>query len=173
MMAMVILMALATIGFVIGGAEANLVVSPVAAISDGIDGFTALDGANGVAIAEISGRTYAVVTARTDDGVQIIDITVPASPVPVAAATDGVDGFTALNVARNVAIAEISGRTYAVVTSGDFYNGVQIIDITVPASPVPVAEFDTLGGDGAGGVAIAEISGRTYAVVTVRTDDDV
>ncbi|MYH04859.1 MAG: hypothetical protein F4140_08380, partial [Cenarchaeum sp. SB0675_bin_21] len=82
MMAMVILMALATIGFVIGGAEANLVVSPVAAISDGIDGFTALDGANGVAIAEISGRTYAVITGN--DGVQIIDITVPASPVPVA-----------------------------------------------------------------------------------------
>ncbi|MYH04789.1 MAG: hypothetical protein F4140_08030, partial [Cenarchaeum sp. SB0675_bin_21] len=61
MIAMVIVMALATIGFVIGEAEANLVVSPVAAISDGIDGFTALDGADGVAIAEISDRTYAVV----------------------------------------------------------------------------------------------------------------
>ncbi|MYL10943.1 MAG: hypothetical protein F4010_02070, partial [Cenarchaeum sp. SB0669_bin_11] len=84
MIAMVIVMALATIGFVIGEAEANLVVSPVAAISDGIDGFTALDGANDIAIVEISDRTYAVVTTRHDNGVQIIDITVPASPVPVA-----------------------------------------------------------------------------------------
>ncbi len=267
MMAMVIVMVLATIGFVIDGAEANLVVSPVAAISDGMDGFTALDGANGVAIAEISNRTYAVVTgndgvqiiditvpaspvpvaeldaqewvgangvaiaeisnrtyavvtSRYDNGVQIIDITVPASPVPVAefdtrgygangvaiaeisgrtyavvtsrydngvqiiditgphfpiwvtAATDGMDGFTALDGARNVAIAEISGRTYAVVTTGDFHNDVQIIDITVPASPVPVAEFDTRG-YGANGVAIAEISNRTYAVVTSRYDNGV
>ncbi|MYB29500.1 MAG: BspA family leucine-rich repeat surface protein, partial [Cenarchaeum sp. SB0663_bin_5] len=221
MIAMVIVMALATIGFVIGEAEANLVVSPVAAISDGIDGFTALDGADGVAIAEISDRTYAVVTGNdgvqiiditvpaspvpvaefntrgwdgandiaiaeisdrtyavvttygySDRGVQIIDITVPASPVPVAAATDGMDGFTALDRANDIAIAEISDRTYAVATAGDPHNGVQIIDITVPASPVPVAEFDTRGGGGANGIAIAEISDRTYAVVTAHGYSD-
>ena len=146
---------------------------PVAAITDEVNGFTELDGTYDVAIAEIAGRTYAVVTAITDDGVQIIDITDPASPVPVAAITDEVNGFTALNLARNVAIAEISGRTYAVVTSGDYHNGVQIIDITVPALPVPAAEFATQGWDGAGDVAIAEIAGRTYAVVIDGHDDGV
>ena len=145
--------------------------APVATLSDGDDGFTELHGASGVAITEISGRTYAVVTAERDNGVQIINMTDPASPAPVVALSNGDNWFTGLERASGVAITEISGRTYAVVTSSD---GVQIIDITNPAAPVPV----TLSGDiwfaepeGTSGVAITEISGRTYAVVTAGWDD--
>ena len=150
---------------------------PVAAITDEVDGFTELDGAHNVEIAYISGRTYAVVSSVDDDGVQIIDITHPAVPVPVAAITDEVDGFTELDGAHNVEIAYISGRTYAVVSSVDD-DGVQIIDITHPAIPVPVAAItDEVDGftelRAAQGVAIAQINGKTYAVITGRIDDGV
>ena len=150
---------------------------PVAAITDGVGGFTELDGAQCVGIAQISGRTYAVVASVDDDGVQIIDITNPTKPAPVAAITDEVDGFTELDGAHNVGIAQISGRTYAVVASVDD-DGVQIIDITNPTKPAPVAAItDEVDGftelDGAHNVGIAQISGRTYAVVASVDDDGV
>ena len=149
--------------------------APVAAIIDGYGGFTNLDGPLGIAIAQISGRTYAVVAASSDDSVQIIDMTDPALPVPAAAITDGVGKLTRLLGLESVAIAQISGRTYAVVTVG---NDVQVIDMTDPTVPVPVATITddmygstTLGG--ADGVAIAQISGRTYAVIVISGDDHV
>ena len=150
---------------------------PVAAITDGVDGFTELDGAQCVGIAQISGRTYAVVASADDDGIQIIDITNPAEPAPVVAITDGVDGFTELDGAHNVGIAQISGRTYAVVVSADD-DGVQIIDITDPARPAPVAAItDGVDGftelDGVVNVGITQISGRTYAVVASADDDGI
>ena len=149
----------------------------MAGLTDGVGGFTGLGGANGVAIAEISGKTYAVVAARDDDSVQIIDVTKPAAPVPVAGLTDGVGGFAGLGGAWDVAIAEISGKTYAVVAARDD-DSVQVVDITDPASPVPVAGLtDGVGGftelDGAWDVAIAEISDRTYAVVAAYLDDGI
>ena len=150
---------------------------PVAAMTDGVDGFTELDGAQCIGIAQISGRTYAVVASVDDDGIQIIDITNPTKPVPVAAMTDGVDGFTELDGAHNVGIAQISGRTYAVVASVDD-DGIQIIDITNPTKPVPVAAItDDVDGftelDRAQGVEIAYIDGKTYAVVAGRIDDGI
>ena len=59
---MVIVASLAMIGFVVDVVEANLIVSPVAAVTDGVGGFTALDRVQHAVTAEISGRTYAVVT---------------------------------------------------------------------------------------------------------------
>ena len=138
--------------------------------------FTELDGAAGVAIHEISGRTYAVVTASIDDGVQIIDITRPYSPMPVAAVTDNVDGFTELDGAAGVAVHDISNRTYAVVTAA-FDNPWQVIDITRPDSPLPVALSDYTG-DFAGlawgmDLVILDISGGTYAVGSDHKSDSV
>ena len=151
--------------------------TPTASITDGVDGFTKLDGAIGVGIVEISGRVYAVVAAKDDDGVQIVDITEPTAPVPTAAALDGRNGFIVLDGAFGVDTVEISGRVYAMVTAwhGD---GVQMIDITDPARPIPTAAaVDDYGGftelDGATGVDIVEISGRVYAVVTARADDGI
>ena len=148
---------------------------PVAAITDGVGGFTELEGANGIATTQISGRTYAVVAAQHDDGVQIIDMTDPAAPMPVAAISDDMGGFTELEGAFDVAIAQISGRTYAAVISISD-DGVQIIDMTDPAAPVPVAAIsDDMGGftelDGARGIDTVQISGRTYAVVAAWADD--
>ena len=106
---------------------------PVSAVFDESGGFSALDGANDVEVFEKGGRMYAIVTAWTDDGVQIMDITNPMQPVPVSAVFDESEGFSALDGANEVNVFEKEERTYAIVTSG-FDNGVQIMDITPPAS---------------------------------------
>ena len=103
------------------------------AITDGTDGFTALRGVRGVDTAVIGPKTYAVLAAYDDNGIQIIDITDPASPNATAAVTDGTGGFTTLAGAWDVDTVTIGPRTYAVVAAaGD--NGVQIIDITPDAT---------------------------------------
>ena len=151
--------------------------SPVSAAFDGSGGFSALAGADEVRIFGIAGRTYAMVAAGVDNGVQIMDITDPAHPSPVSAAFDGSGGFSALAGADEVRIFGIAGRTYAMVAAG-VDNGVQIMDITDPAHPSPVsAAFDGSGGfsalAGADEVRIFGIAGRTYAIVAAHSDDGV
>ena len=134
-----------------------------------------LRGATGVDLFEVGGRTYAVVAAPSDRGIQIIDLTDPANPSAVSSATDGRDGFDELNGATDVATFTIAGRTYAVVAAFSD-NGIQIIDLTDPARPSAVASLsDTTNTElvGADGVATFAIAGRTYAVVSASTDDAV
>ena len=164
------LVPLVALGALVGVAEANLTVSPVQVVADDIMGFDEPAVANDIAIAEISGRIYAVVVSP-DDGVQIIDISDSDTPVLVAAITDGADGFTGLGGASGIEIAEISGRTYAVVAA--IQAGVQVIDISCPTVPVPAmasgaGAFTEFGG--ASEIEIVEISGRTYALVTTVED---
>ena len=96
----------------------------VAAITDGADGFTELGGASDIEIVEISGRTYAVVAAIRD-GVQMIDISCPTVPVPAMA--NGAGDFTKFGGASDIEIVEISGRTYALVTTVE--DGVRILQL--------------------------------------------
>ena len=148
-------------------------IRPVAAIADGAN--TMLDGAFDLDLFEIGGRTYAAVTAYTDDGVQIINLTNPASPSPIARLTD--TSSTVLNGPIGVDTFTIAGRTYAAVATGYAENGVQIINLTNPASPSPVTSI-TDGTDypvlrGAWGVDTFTIAGRTYAAVVANADDGV
>ena len=164
--------------------------SPVAVASavDGSGGFDELAGAASVAIAGIGSSTYAVVASAADDGIQIVNITDPASPSAVASATDGAGGFEKLDGAADVSIASLDGSTYAVVASPDFAtstrwyaaihpdNGVQIVNITDPASPSPVAALaDGSGGfdelHTPGGVSVAQVGPALYAVVSSLYDD--
>ena len=115
---------------------------PVSAVFDGSGGFGALDGANDVVVFTQGGRTYAIVAAVDDDGVQIMDITNPVHPAPVSAVFDNSGGFSALNGARDAEVFTQGGRTYAIVAAA-FDDGVQIMDITNPIHPSPVsAVFD-------------------------------
>ena len=168
--------------------------APAASFSDGDSigdkTFSELDGARNIVTTKIGGNTYAVVAAVWDNGVQIIDITKPRSPIPVATITDGQRGggggtFSELHGAFDVAIVKMDIReklrTLALVTAeGD--DGVQIIDITNPYSPISVASisdgdrvgdktFDEL--DGAKGIAAAKIGNNTYAVVAAEHDNGV
>ncbi|MBI1658618.1 MAG: hypothetical protein IS632_07595, partial [Thaumarchaeota archaeon] len=113
-------------------------VAPVPAYA--LDSFEALDGARDIAITSTADKTYALVSSLANDAVQIIDVTDPANPLPVAALFDGQDGFVLTDVS-DMAIVAIGDKTYALVAS--FAGAVHIIDVTDPNVPLPVASvFD-------------------------------
>ena len=150
---------------------------PVSGAFDGAKGFSALLEASDVELYEIKGRTYGVVASFGDDGVQIMDVTDPARPVPVSAAFDGAGGFDTLRGANDVEVFGMDGRTYGVVAARYEY-GVQIMDVTDPARPVPVSTaVDGTGGfralSGASDVEVFGVDGRTYGVVAARYDNGV
>ena len=65
---------------------------------------------------------------HSDDGVQLIDVSDPSSPVAAGSATDGVNGFDVLDQANGVATFVIGTSTYAIVTArGD--RGVQLLQV--------------------------------------------
>jgi hypothetical protein len=103
-------------------------------------GFTRLKNPTGVATFVVGGKPYAIVTSLGQGayrgGVQLIDVSDPAAPVAVGAATDGAGGFTALGQAWAVSTFVIGQSTYAIVASLD--DGVQLIDVSNPAAPVAV-----------------------------------
>ena len=105
--------------------------TPAATITNGQNGFTALNSPKSVDTVTISGKTYALVASDEADAMQIINVTNPASPAAVAAVFDGQNGFTALDGAVSVTTVTASGKTYALVASSDD-NAVQVIDITNP-----------------------------------------
>lgn len=131
-----------------------------------------LNGVQYVVTAEISGRTYALVTTSHPNSIHIIDINDPTAPVQMARLMKDTDGFTHIPRFGDIATAEISGRTYALIISDYAHTGgVQIIDINDPTTPVPVT-WIPVGADGFAeweeprNIAITEISGRTYALIT-------
>ena len=96
------------------------------AVSDGSK-YKNLDTPFSVITTHIGSSTYALVAAKGDDGVQVIDITNPYAPDDASAPTDGSNGFTKLE--DPVSITTIAGSPeYALVTAKDG-NGTQIIKI--------------------------------------------
>ena len=110
----------------VGVAGADLLVSPVPVIPGDAEGLDEHAGASDIAIAEISGRIYAVV-AWPDEGILIFDISHPGISVLAASITDDSSGFTGLGGVSDIEIVEVSGRTYAVVTTVE--DGVQILQL--------------------------------------------
>ena len=125
-----------------------------------------LDGAAGIATFESGGTTYAIVASSTDSGVQIIDLSDPASPQ--AAGNNTAD----LSIAWGVATFESGGTTYAAVTAaGD--NRVNIIDLSDPAAPSRVgsrSDTNTNLLHNPRGIATFESGGTTYAAVASSGD---
>ena len=147
--------------------------APTSSAIDGRDGFDSLDGASDVAVWTTAGRTYALVAAYSDDAVQIIDITDPASPAPTSSAIDGRDGFDSLDGPRDIVVLELSDRTYALVAAYSD-DAVQIIDLTDPADPRPAASIgEGFALDGPIGIDMFELSGRTYIIITSNLNDSV
>ena len=146
-------------------------ITAAGSITDG--GSLELDGAQGIAIFESGGHTYAAVAAFIDDGVQILDITDPSGITAAGSITNG--GSLELDGASGIAIFESGGRTYAAVAA---YNddGVQILDITDPSGITAagsITDGSSLELGGAYGIAIFESGGRTYAAVAAYDDDGV
>ena len=70
--------------------SAQLTVSPTSSVTDGTD-YPALGDTWYITTVVIGEKTYALVASLRDNGVQIIDISDPATPSAVASVTDGTD----------------------------------------------------------------------------------
>ena len=139
----------------------------VASIHDGLDGFYALSQPQDAETFTTDGRTYAVVAGQGDNAVQIIDITEPGAPVPAASIRQGQNGLDSMAYPTSIEIFVADGRIYALV-SGPGERAAQIIDVTDPLSPAPVAPV----GDGQDWFAVTgrpeatfAADGRTYALL--------
>ena len=147
---------------------------PVASLRDGEGGFEALGGGNAIAITTISGSTYALVAGYVDNAIQVIDVTDPTAPVPVASLRDGEGGFEALAGPFDIEMITASGTPYALVAAWSD-GAVQVIDMSDPTSPVPVAALRD-GMDGFEGlasaisIAIVDTQDNTYALVASTSD---
>lgn len=156
---------------------------PAGTIVDEEDEIEEMDGADDIEVVTISDRTYMVVAAYEDDGVEIIDITNPAQPETINSLSDGEDGFEALAGARGIDTGMIAGRLYGVVASHKDH-AIQIIDLVNPVFPLPIASIfhnqeyvrdedvgreDTVkvrALEGAWDVEIVNVGGRVYCLVS-------
>ena len=144
--------------------------NPVFGRAGGLPTFDELEDPSDVDVIEIDGIPYALVSAVSDDGVQIINMSDPSYPVPTAGLTDGKGGFGDLNGPRSITAAKIGEGYYALVAAYED-EGVQIIDITDPANPSPAATINSAT-DGFGATeysayaAVTEIGGTHYALVS-------
>ena len=141
--------------------------SPVANITDG-DDYPILNGSRAITTVTLDSFTYALVAAFDDNGTQIINITNPAIPSPVANITDG-DDYPILNGSRAITTVTLDSFTYAIVTAFND-NGIQIINITNPASPSPAANITYDATDyaklrGPYGISTTTINSSIYALV--------
>ena len=133
-----------------------------------------LNGAQDVEIFETGGRIYAAIASELDGGFQIVDVTDPANPSAVGQLSDRAS--TLLGSAQGVEIFVLDGRTYAAVTSAS-ESGLQIIDVTDPASPAPVGNLEDTEGENelllenSHGVAVFELEDRIYAAVAAYYDN--
>ena len=154
--------------------KANNLVSfnPIAVIRDGNDGFTELTGPSSIATATIGSSTYALVASGADNGVQIINITTPGSPIAASAVSDG-SKYTELEGPLSITTTTIGSSTYALVASGPD-DGVQIIDITNPYAPTNTSSVEDGSNfpelDYARSITITTIGSSTYALVASETD---
>ena len=154
--------------------DSTSVINPTI-ISDSDPGYGILKNATDVTAITIDGSTYALITAYADNGVQIIDISDPSSLKPISSIIDGSE-FTTLHNPTGIATVTMDNFHYALVASeGD--DGVQIINITNPSSPIAVSAiiddgvYQTLGG--AKDVITTEINGLAYAIVTASEDNGI
>ena len=144
--------------------------NPAFGRSDGPPTFDELDNPNDIDVIEIGGIHYALVAAIKDDGVQIINMSDPSYPVPVAGLTDGEGGFDVLGFSSSIAAAKIGEGYYALVAATED-NGIQIIDITDPANPSPKsAVTNATAGFGAmedpAHIEVTKIGSAHYALVS-------
>ena len=130
-----------------------------------------LGGAYGVDTFTIEGRTYAAVTASSEDGLQIIDVTDPDNPS--AAGMIGDNESLLLDDVRGIDIFTAGSNTYAAAAALRD-NGLQIIDITDPRNPAAAGQLQDTADlllSGATGVDIFTIGDSTYAAVTSYHED--
>ena len=141
------------------------------------DSTTLLDAPREVVVVDIAGQLIAIVTSRTDDGIEIIDVSNPSNPISLGRCADIVSGGGScgdrLNDSWGVDTYTKDGSTYAVVTSFN-EDSIEIIDISDPASPTSVSSLQARTNlNGASFLKITTIGSSTYAVVAAQAGDRV
>ena len=136
-----------------------------------------MDGPGDVETYSISGKTYALIAAKWDGAVHIVNVTNPEMPRHVSSVEDNTDGIVALDGTGDVDLVPVGERMYMVAT-GMLDSGVQIIDITDPTDPITIdSVYDNarnirlLGG--AASVDTAIISDTLYIMVHGIRDNGV
>jgi len=119
----------------------------VSTVIDDVGGFDMLEGAHSITTVTIGTDTYALVAAYDDDGVQIINITIPASPTVVSSITDGIGGFDGLDGAISITTVTIGTEIYALVAAYDD-DGIQIINIVENSSASTTTSSGTVTEEG-------------------------
>jgi hypothetical protein len=160
------------------------------------NGEKCLDGAKGVRTTTINDKTYAIVAAEKDDGIEIIDISDPTNPTSVSRVVDGTDtgvctvanGERCLDGVRQLTTAEVgdigaTSGTYYVITVARNDDGIGIIDISDPENPTYVASLTDDNAscsdsncelDNPSYVApISTIGSSTYVLVASERDDGI
>ena len=130
-------------------------------------------GAAGLTYYQQGGKHYALVSAESDDGVQIIDITDPENPV----AHDSLSDTTSLQLASTSesAVYSVGGRLYAVAV-GTNDDGIQIVDVTDPTDITAAGKLADTGSlllEEPKGVTVHSIGGLHYAIVASLHDDGI
>ena len=132
-----------------------------------------LNGAYAITTFESGSDTYAVVVARNDDGIQILNIT---DPSMITAAGNFIN-TNVLDAAQNIVLFESGSDTYAAVTA--LSDAVQILNITDPYMITAAGHIvDTEGANelllnGAAGITTFVSGSDTYAAVTATIDNGV
>ena len=161
-------------------------LSAVGHATDGVDGFEVLGGAVAVATFTIEDNTFAIVASKDDDGVQIMDVSNPDTPVIVSSLVDQSSSSYSSYVSYDqtdhvlkdvtgVAMFTRGASTFALITS-HFDDGVQIVDVSDPRTPKAVSnardgrgKFDVL--NQASGVSTFTVGESTYAIVVSFGDN--
>lgn len=136
-------------------------------ITDGQNGAQELHEVVDVDIFRLADKTYAIACSRADNGIQVIDISDPTSPIVRGHATDGQNGFDTLKVAFSVRAFSIDGGAYAIIAAPDDH-GVQMVNLTQPDAPVALTWITVTDQTDASDIEIFPEPhlGRIFAVAT-------
>ena len=128
-----------------------------------------LGGADGIATFESGGRTYAAVTAYSDDTVQILDVTYPYNITAAGSITDPGSLTTPLSLTNpdGIATFESGGSTYLAVAGYDDH-GVQILRVDIALGNDTTPPVITVTGPDPATITV----GDTYADEGVVCTDD-
>lgn len=142
---------------------------PLGSVRDGKGGFDTLDGVRQVEVLRVpGGPIYAVAAGR--EGLQIIEVTDPGSPVVAGTLTNGTGGFEVGWIISTAVLRQPGESSYLLVA--DHGRGIQVVDVTNPRAPVLIGGLS--GGEGGidllGGIHDMDVfeapDGRPYALMT-------
>ena len=129
--------------------------------------------ANEVAVFQADAEIYAILTFSDGGGLQLVDITDPASPAAAGYLED--DSSLLLGGTARIDTFEAYGSTYAAVASIKD-DGIQIVDVTNPDRPTAAGNIRDAGSlllDGSRGVDAFMIGQNAYAAAASRDDNGI